>query len=464
MEDLIKVDIGHLLAEGGSDHFLSAAELDSLISEYGAVFREYQVDLRERRSPITLSFLEEEDIAGIKGIAAELRGKYENVLLLGIGGSALGTKAILQFLKGPYNILEDRPRLFVLDNIDPAVAAQLERILDFGKTALVYTSKSGATPETAANFIYFYQKYREAGGDDRDIVIICDPGDNGINHLARKLNCHLLRFPPALQGRYSVMSSVGFLPAELAGIDCRELLKGAEAVHRAAVEAPPAENPLFLLGACLLQLSRRGKSIHVLFHYSSLLVEFGLWFMQLWGESLGKRLSLSGEVVKAGTTPLACTGASDQHSLLQLFKEGPDDKVFGFVGVERAQRDLRLAGVFPEELEYSYFDGHTMQEQLQIEQLATEMSLVNSGHPCYRITLRDVSAPALGALFYFYEALTVFMAQLYNVNPYDQPGVEEGKHITYTLMGRKDYRHREEEYRKGLERYREGSRIFGIKE
>lgn len=457
MKDLLSIDIGHL--------FISTAELDSLVSTYSEVFRSFQTDLRERRSPITLSFLDEEEITRIKDLARELQGKYEHILVLGIGGSALGTKAILQFLKGPYyNLEQHSPSLFVLDNIDPAPAAQLEGLLDLKKTALIYTSKSGATPETAANFIYFYKKYQEAGGADSDIVIICDPGDNGINHIARDLDCHLLRFPLGLQGRYSVMSAVGFLPSELVGIDCRELLAGAGAVHQAITSEPPAQNPLFLLGLCLYELGQRGKSIHVLFNYSSLLVEFGLWFMQLWGESLGKRLSLSGEVVKAGTTPLACTGATDQHSLLQLYKEGPADKTFGFVKINQLPQDLTIAGAFPDEVEYSYFGGHTMQEQLHIEQLATEVSLVKSGHPCYRITLRDNSAPVLGALFYFYEALTVLMANLYGVNPYDQPGVEEGKRITYTLLGRKDYRDREEEYQRGLEKYRQGSRLYGIKE
>jgi glucose-6-phosphate isomerase len=457
MKDLLSVDIGHLL--------ISTAELNSLVSSYSKLFKNFQTDLREGRSPLTLSFLDEEEINRIKDIARELREKYESILVLGIGGSALGTRAILQFLKGPYyNLEQHSPSLFVLDNIDPAPAAQLEGLLDLKKTALVYTSKSGSTPETAANFIYFYRKYQKAGGSDRDIVIICDPGDNGINQIARNLDCHLLHFPPALQGRFSVLSAVGFLPSELVGIDCRELLAGASAVHRAVTATPPDQNPLFLLGLCLYELGRRGKSIHVLFNYSNLLVEFGLWFMQLWGESLGKRFSLSGEEIKAGTTPLACTGATDQHSLLQLYKEGPDDKTFGFVKIDQLPDDLTITGAFPDQIEYSYFEGHTMQEQLQIEQLATEVSLAKSERPCYRITLRDNSAPVLGALFYFYEALTVLMAGLYGVNPYDQPGVEEGKRIAYALLGRKDYQDRKEDYQKELEKYRQGSCIYGIKE
>jgi glucose-6-phosphate isomerase len=457
MDELMRIDTGHLVNPGGKGE-------RELSSTTVSTFQKFQEDLRRQRTPITLSFLDKGTINEIKSTAIRLREKYENVLVLGIGGSALGTKAILEFIKGPYHQLEGySPRIFVLDNIDPAPAAQLERLLDFRKTALIYTSKSGSTPETAANFIYFYNKYKEAGGDDRDIVIICDAKDNGINRIARKLGCSMFHFPPDLQGRYSVLSPVGFFPAELAGIDCQELLEGAAAVQRALTTAPPEENPLMVLGGYLYRYSREGRSTHVLFNYSNLLVEFGLWFMQLWAESLGKKETLAGEEVRVGATPLSCLGATDQHSLLQLFKEGAADKVYGFVKIDQAPDDLKITGAFPDEVEYAYFDGHTMQEQLHIEQLATEVSLVNAGHPCYRITLREPCAHALGALFYFYEALTIFMANLYGVNPYDQPGVEEGKHQAYALLGREDFLPRKEEYQKKLEKYHQESHVFSIK-
>ncbi|NLN20566.1 MAG: glucose-6-phosphate isomerase [Syntrophomonadaceae bacterium] len=454
MDELMVIDTGHLIEKKGG-------EFSSQIKD---TFSRFQDDLREKRNPITLSFLDEETIAELKSIAKKLREKYENILILGIGGSALGTKAMLQFLYGCYYQLEQhKPRIFILDNIDPATISQLERILDFRKTALIYTSKSGSTAETAANFIYFYNKYKEAGGDERDIVIICDPGDNGINRIAKKLGCYLLRFPKNLQGRYSVMSPVGFLPAELAGIDCRGFLDGAGAVHKLLTTKPSEENPLLVLGGAIYEYFRAGRTIHVLFNYSDLLQQFGLWFMQLWAESLGKRVTLTGEEVKIGATPLSCLGTTDQHSLLQLFKEGAADKIFGFIRIHHVPQDPKIRGAFPSEVEYAYFDGHTMQEQLYIEQMATEMSLVHAGHPCYRITVREASAVALGGLFYLYEALTVFVANLFNVNPYDQPGVEEGKKIAYALLGREDHLPRQKEYQEMLDNYLKESRVFIVK-
>lgn len=451
VNEIMSVDVGHLL-----DDF----SLDAPATE---IFEDFRAALKKGETPLTLSFSEADSIPRIKTLATELMEKYENVLVLGIGGSALGARAVLQFLKGPYyNIEQHRePRIFILDNLDPVLAVRLEKLLDFRKTAVVYISKSGSTPETAANFIFFYEKYRKAGGRLEDIVIICDPADNGINRIAENLGCRLLHIPRELPGRYSVLSSVGFLPAELMGVDSEQLVTGARAVHRYIVESPVHENALCWLGASLARLNALGKSIHVLFNYSSLLFEFGLWFMQLWAESLGKRLTVTGEVVNAGTTPLSCVGPTDQHSLLQLFKEGPADKVFGFITVE-GMPDAAINNEFPSEIEYAYFAGRTLQEQLHIEQLATEMTLAGSGHPCYRITLKDISPSTLGALFYFYEALVVFTGRLWNVNPFDQPGVEEGKWITYSLMGRKDYAGKHDTYVQEVAEYNGRSKVFHI--
>ncbi|BAF60912.1 MAG: glucose-6-phosphate isomerase [Pelotomaculum sp.] len=464
MNEIISVDAGHLLSEKDGRNFILHDEMEGFGKKYGGTFAAFRSLLKEKKSPLTLSFAEESSIPRIRSVAQELAEKYENVLLLGIGGSALGARAVLQFTRGPYYNLagQARPRLFIVDNLDPVLVKNLEELIDIRKTALVYISKSGSTPETAALFIHFYRKYREAGGNLKDIVIICDPGDNGINRIAKSLRCHLLHIPPELPGRYSVLSPVGFLPAELIGVDSRQLLEGARAVHRSIIDAPLQENALFILGACLYELSAKGKYIHVLFNYSSLLSEFGLWYMQLWAESLGKRMCLTGEPSQANTTPLACLGATDQHSILQLFKECPSDKVFGFINIESFPVDIALAGEFPDEKEYSYFTGHTLGEQLHIEQLSTEMSLARDGKPCYRITLKDMSVPALGALFYFYEALVVFIAGLWQINPYDQPGVEEGKNITYSLMGRSDYSRLRPAYESAVAEYKAGSRIFSI--
>ncbi|NLK52163.1 MAG: glucose-6-phosphate isomerase [Syntrophomonadaceae bacterium] len=461
--ELLRIDVGHLCSEKKTPNGITAKELNALSSKYEKPFQEFQEKLKAGQYPITLSLEETNAVKHYKTLAQQLSTRYENVLIIGIGGSALGAKAILQYLKGPFYNLEKHstPRIFVLDNLDPVLVKKLEELLDIRKTVLIYVSKSGSTPETAANFIHFYNKYREAGGNVQDLVIMCDPGDNGLNRIAQRLGCHHLPIPRSLPGRYSVLSCVGFLPAEIAGIDSAQLLAGAQQMHQAICQLPAAQNGLFALGMALSELANRGRKIHVMFNYSSMLFEFGLWFMQLWAESLGKKNSLDHQVVHTGTTPLACTGATDQHSLLQLFKEGPADKVFGFLKVEQLP-EIVLANEFPSEKEYAYFAGHSLAEQLHIEQLSTEMSLVRTGHPCYLITLRDNSPACLGALFYFYEALVIFTAQLWNINPFDQPGVEEGKNITYAMLGREDYASSRPQHTQDIEKHNQARKVFKV--
>jgi glucose-6-phosphate isomerase len=466
MKELLTVDVGHLVKDG-SDHFLSRETFRSLEQSHGAEFEELREKFRAKEIPISCAF-SDPSLPTLRPLASSLGKKYKNFLLLGIGGSSLGFRAIEQMLKGPFSHLHAplrrEPRILVIDNIDPILAGQAEKVLDLRDTGLIYISKSGATPESAANFLHFYDAYTRAGGAPGEIVMICGPGENGINRIARRLGCQILHIPPDLPGRYSVLSAVGLYPAELIGVDSAALLRGASAAHQALLDTPLEENPVFVLGSSLAELAARGKSIHVLFNYSSALGQFGLWFVQLWSESLGKRLSTSGAVVERGTTPLAALGATDQHSLLQLFKEGPNDKTYGFVVFDTFPDDVRLSSAFPSEKEYAYFAGRTMAEQLGIEEIATEMSLYRAGRPSYRLTLRDVTAETLGALFYFMESVVIYVAALWEVNPFDQPGVEEGKKMAYSLMGRKDYASLRAEYEKALSAYHAESIPLSIRD
>lgn len=440
-------------------------QIQSLTDKNQDLWEAYMQEMLGGISPIALPLSEKLPMEAMKSLADQWRIRYRNVLLLGIGGSALGARTIVQFLRGPYYNLGDknRPRLFILDNIDQAWMKYIEDELDFGETGLVYVSKSGSTPETAAAFLYYYDLYLKAGGKPEDVVIICDPADNGINRIVSRIGCRTFPIWPNLPGRYSVLSSAGLLPAELIGVDSAELIAGAQSVHKSITQTLPKENALCMLGLFLHdQAVNRGKTQHVLFNYSSLLADFGLWFAQLWGESLGKKFNLKGEQVFAGTTPLSCIGATDQHSLLQLFKEGPADKVFGFVRVEKPPGKMLIPGHFREENEYAYFAGKEIHGQMDIERLSTELCLVKSGQPCYGVSLPDRSASSLGAIMYFYQALVVWIARLWHIDPFNQPGVEEGKCMTYTLMGRSEYQSQLEAVKSDIEMFDADRRLFNI--
>lgn len=443
----------------------SAPELQCLAEGHQEQWQVFASSLRRRELPICRPFDGGPELPGIKSLAGYLNEKYRNVLLLGIGGSALGARTLLQFCRGPhYNLRSGgRARLFILDNIDSGLFRDLQNILDFRETALVYVSKSGSTPETAAAFQYFFRLYSQAGGKNTDVVMICDPGDNGANRVAARLGCRFVPLWPELPGRYSVLSPAGLLPAEIIGVDSLEMLAGARRVHESLADREMTANPLALLGLALYASARnRRQTIHVLFNYGSRLSEFGLWFSQLWGESLGKADDLDGVRVNAGTTPLPCVGATDQHSLLQLFREGPADKVFGFVRVLPGPERLEIPCCFEEEVEYAYFAGKDLDQQMGVERMSTELSLFKGGAPCYGVELADGSPSSLGALLYFYQALTVWSARLWNLDPFNQPGVEEGKRMTYALMGRTDYQPDLPQVQADMDDYRDRRMIFGL--
>ncbi len=383
------------------------------------------------------------------------RAHYENILILGIGGSTLGFQALLEALRGPLDAsLGGRPRFFVLDNVDPGLVGPVLERLDFARTLLVYISKSGSTPESAANFLVCLERLRAAGGRVEDTIFLSDPGDNGMNRLARELGATLVPIPPALGGRFSVLSSVGLVPAALAGLKLESLLAGARQVHAGLCEGETEASPVYRIGRALHHHFHDGRNLHALFTYSSRMAACNRWFVQLWSESLGKRFDLEGNEVRTGMTPLAIVGATDQHSILQLLREGPQDKVVGFIRVEDAGTKVPIPALFPHLPEYAYLGGHDLAEQLEIERVSTEVALLASGTPCYSLSLARLDEACLGAWLYFEEALTAFVAALDGVDAFDQPGVEEGKRMTYALMGREGHAERRPEVEARLAAYR----------
>jgi glucose-6-phosphate isomerase len=201
--------------------------------------------------------------------------------------------------------------------------------------------------------------------------------------------------------------------------------------------------------------TRRGKRITVLMPYARALREVADWFIQLWAESLGKRLSLSGKVVHTGQTPLRALGATDQHSAVQLFVEGPSNKMFVFVEVERFRHDVEIPALYPDDETTGFLGGHTLGRLLNAEKRGTEVALTEAGRPNYTLRLSSITPDTVGGLLYLMEVQTAFAGLLYGVNAFDQPGVEAGKKAAFALMGRKGYG----ELRRGIERrFGEGGR------
>ncbi len=389
-------------------------------------------------------------IAAVRHLAEKLRPQTRNLLVLGIGGSALGTIALQGALKpATYNLMPPEarggPRLFVLDNVDPHfVGETLDEIRRedprFEGTLVTVISKSGETAETAAQFLLVRAMLAEALGDDhpRHIVAITDPRRGTMRSICESEGYATLPVPDGVGGRFSVLSPVGLFPACMCGIDIDALLDGAQAMDERSQEPAADRNPAAMLAWLLIELARRGKDQHVLMPYANALYPLADWFRQLWAESLGKRVDRKGREVLCGPTPIKALGATDQHSQIQLYREGPNNKVIGFVDLQTQPRDHEIPGG-PEADAMAYLQGSTLGDLLAAEKRATEYALVESKRPNFSITLPRLDAHCVGQFIQLWEVTTAFAGELLDINAFDQPAVETGKAATFGLMGREGY-------------------------
>jgi glucose-6-phosphate isomerase len=377
----------------------------------------------------------------VERFAAGARGKFDDLVILGIGGSALGPIALRTALRpSGWNMLDDKarkgyPRLHVLDNVDPETIDALLGRLRLERTLFVVTSKSGGTAETMSQFLIVHDRItRDKLDIAKQMVFVTDPKQGALRPLADRLKVPALDIPANIGGRFSVLSPVGTLPAALIGIDVKSLLSGAGEMAKRCGSADLTKNPAGVYAMLQwLADTRLTKKIAVLMPYSDPLRDFAAWFVQLWAESLGKQRP---DGTAVGSTPLAAVGATDQHAQVQLFMEGPADKTVTFVAVDKRATDVTIPKAFPDVKELGYLGGHSLGELIDIEQRATAGALAKRGRPNMTIHLERVDAPHVGQLMMMLEIATAYAGQLYGIDAFNQPGVELGKQFAYALLGR----------------------------
>ncbi len=389
----------------------------------------------------------EETIWYVKEYAAMVKDRFENILVLGIGGSALGGLAVTEALLKPYwNLLtqEQRsglPRIFFLDNIDPDTMNGLFQILDLKKTLVNVITKSGSTAETMSQFMVVKNLLEQELGADyrKNIVATTDKKTGILRQIAEQEGYKTFVVPDDVGGRFSVFSAVGLLPFALVGLDVDSMVNGIKDMDLALKNTDINEN-IAAQNALIHYLmdTQKGKNLSVMMPYSSRLKYVSDWYVQLWAESLGKNKDKFGNNVNVGPTPIKALGATDQHSQIQLYNEGPNDKVINFIRVREFDTILDIPRIF-EYTGIGYLGGKTINRLINAEADSTRVALADCLRPTVTISLEKVDAYNVAQLLYMLEVQTAIAGELYNINTFNQPGVEQAKNYTYALMGRAGY-------------------------
>ncbi len=424
--------------------------LDEEFNNYQKRISEIIIELNKRKDKpgqwlqwMNLGY-NEETVWYVKEFASMVAGRFENVLVLGIGGSALGGLAMSHALLKPYwNILtpEQRnnfPRLFFMDNIDPDYMNGLLDALDLKKTLVNVITKSGSTAETMSQYMIIKDRLEKELGDDyrKNIVATTDKKLGVLRQLADQEGYKTFVIPDDVGGRFSVFSAVGLLPLALVGIDIEEIMNGIKDMDLALKNTDIHQN--IAAQAALVQYlldTKKGKNISVIMPYSSRLKYISDWYVQLWAESLGKEVNNNNEVINNGQTPVKALGATDQHSQIQLYNEGPNNKIITFIRVDEFDTTLEIPRIF-EYTGIGYLGGKTVNALLNAEADSTRVTLADYKRPTMTITLPEINGYHVAQLLYMLEVQTAIAGELYNINAFDQPGVEQAKNYTYALMGR----------------------------
>ncbi len=387
-----------------------------------------------------------EIVADINRTAKEIRRTAKYFVVLGIGGSALGPIAVFQALCHlHYNDLPAKerkaPRFYVEDNIDPERMAALFDVIDVEKTVFNVITKSGSTSETMSQYLIIYDMLKAKLGDKVKDHVIATTSENSGNliKIAKAEGYKTYYIPDGVGGRFSELSPVGLLPAAVTGVDIGELLAGAAYMARIAMNKNLSKNPP-LMNAILQDIAmKRGKNISVMMPYADGLKYFADWYCQIWAESLGKEVDNNGVAVHAGQTPVKSLGVTDQHSQVQLYAEGPYDKVVTFIAVNKYRKETAIPEGCEDIPDVHFLCGHTMNELIDAERQATEYALTVKKRMNHTIILPEINAFTIGELIYYFEMQTAFEGEFLNIDAYNQPGVENGKNAAYALLGRKGY-------------------------
>ena len=433
---MIQFDYRNMLYSPQLKRALSPQQIEDM---QGAIQEAHQ-DIEAQRKADILGFyaLPELDTSHITSFIQQIDNRFDTMLVLGIGGSALGNKALYSALRTERKLPR---RVLVYDNVDPVFLHEILAEINLETTLFNVITKSGTTAETMAGYMILTDIIKQRFPDDytKRIIITTDREKGFLRQVIQKEGYQSFIVPDNVGGRFSVLTDVGLLSSAFAGMDIVQLLQGAAAMRERCENGDIWANPAYLNGVMHFLYMRQGKNISVMMPYSNSLYDMADWYRQLWAESLGKRKDTRNRDIYVGQTPVKALGSTDQHSQVQLYAEGPFDKVFTFLKVQSFNHDYTIPNLHPDRDEVSYLGGKKLSELLNAEALATAVALTNAGRPNATITFPTLDEYHVGEFVMMYEIQTVFTGMLLHIDPLDQPGVEAGKIATYALMGKKGY-------------------------
>jgi glucose-6-phosphate isomerase len=439
-QKLLHIDSARLCRDGVGAEGITTAELEELAPELRRI---HQIVVAQSRggedaefASLNLHAIMTDSLASIEAMATQIR-RFKDVIVIGIGGSSLGAKAVHHAMTA---VRPDSsvPGLHFLENIDPYRLRNILQHHKAEKVGVICISKSGGTIETAIQYLILRDWLEKQLGKDKARAhqwLVTDPASGWLRELAEREGLPSLPVPPKVGGRFSVLTAVGLLPLAVAGVDIRALLAGAaDNAERCTADDIHANSALEIAALFYLFDINKNKRVSVMMPYADPLELIVDWYRQLWAESLGKRMETRPGRPPAGTLPVRAMGAVDQHSQLQMYLESRLDKIFTFLALDSWDQDFSIP--LPEENRtfFPYLAGKKMGQVLEAEFQATRQVITETGHPNMTLRLPAINEHVIGQLIDLYQRITVYTGLLYGINPLDQPAVEKGKKLAIQLL------------------------------
>ena len=451
----MKIDYNNMLEAAIGEYGITNQEIKAMSSKIADVHAGMQ-NKKAAMAWRSLPYNQDDIVEDIIAQAKIINEKFDNFVVFGIGGSALGSKALFTGTKHlKYNELPKSKRggarFYVVDNVDPDGINALFDVIDVKKTCFHVITKSGNTVETMSQFMIALGMLKDALGEDKlkeNLILTTDKEKGILKKISQQYGFKTYTVPDGVGGRFSVLCPVGLLSAAVLNINIKELFAGAKAMDEACSKEDLYENPAYMYAMLMCIAMANDANISVMMPYADGLLNMAEWYAQLWAESLGKRYDNDKKIINCGQTPVRALGVTDQHSQIQLYTEGPFDKVICFIDVENFNTKLTIPKTPIDVMDAAYLSGQTINKLIASEMRATEYAVCQAGKMNMRITIDKMDARSIGELFFFFEMATAAAGEFLEIDAFDQPGVEAGKIATFALMGREGYEETADELNK----------------